>query len=352
MPRVVDYLIVGQGLAGSLLGCFLEEEGKEILFVDDGHQTAATNVAAGIVNPITGRRYVKSWMIDELIPFAQDFYKKIELDFNIKLWYNHNIIRALHSQKEENEWLIRSSIPTYLKYIEESESLGCFNGKVVEPYSFMEIKNSGRVDVSLLIKSFKDKWQINNQIKLESFDYNNLEIQKDYISYKEIKAKGIIFCEGYKSRFNPYFSDLGFEGAKGEVLLVKIPNVNFDKILKHKLFVVPFGSDTYWVGSTNKRYAEEDLPTEDNRFYLIDKLKSFLDTDFEVLDHKAAVRPTIKDRRPILGTSPKYKNLSIFGGLGTKGATLGPYWAKVMVDYLLRDVELPKEVNIRRWYAK
>ncbi len=350
--RTFDYIIVGQGLAGTLLGYFLEKSGKRILFVDNGYKTAASTVAAGIFNPITGRRFVKSWMIDTLFPFAKETYAEIEREINQQIFYPNHIIRALFNHVEENHWLMRSDLPENLPYVEPKEDYGRYKGRIQEPYSYMELRNAGRADILGLIQAFRKKWLSLGRLVEEQLNYELLDIRKEGVFYKDLMAPTMIFCEGYMARENPHFSYLNYNPTKGELLLVKIPNVDFRKMLKHKLYIVPFGDDIYWVGATNDWNNIDDIPTAENRKYLEDRLQSFLKVPFEVLEHKAAVRPTVKDRRPYLGLHPKYPQLAIFNGLGTKGASLGPYWAQHFSDFLCGHSEIDSQVDIQRIKSK
>lgn len=343
-----DYIIVGQGLAGTLLAYFLEKSGKSVVFVDNGYKTSASKVAAGIFNPITGRRFVKSWMIDELFPFAKSTYADLERQLGIPIFYPNNIIRALFNHVEENQWLLRSDLPENLPYVEEGSSYGNYHNKIVKPFSHFELKNAGRADIFSLVKAYRRIYEEKGQLLEEDFDYQKIEFRGEQAGYKYIEASKIIFCEGYVACNNPYFSYLNYKPTKGEVLLVKIRNASFDKILKHKLYIVPFGDDLYWVGATNDWNEIDDVPTGKNRRYLENRLSSFLEIPFEIIEHQAAVRPTVKDRRPYLGVHPKRQNLAIFNGLGTKGASLGPYWAREMAAFLIKGKELNALVDIKR----
>lgn len=344
----VDYIIVGQGLGGTLLGNYLQKAGKRILFVDQGLEKSATKVAAGIFNPITGRRFVKSWMVDELFPYAQELYAELEEELGVKIYHDTNITRALFNHVEENQWMMRSDLPENVPYVDETVSFQHYDKKVVKPYSYFELKNAGRADIFTMVKAFRKKWKKESLLLEESFDFDKIEFQEEAVSYKGNKAGRIIFCEGYLARNNPYFSYLKHNPAKGEVLIVRIPNLSFEKILKHKLYIVPLGDDLYWVGATNEWKEVDCITTEKNRNYLENRLSSFLEIPFEIVEHQAAVRPTVKDRRPYLGMHPRYPQLGIFNGLGTKGASLGPYWANEMAAFLLSGKELNPLVDISR----
>src|ERR1700761_6929324 len=73
----VDVLIIGQGICGTFLSRELEKAGKSFIVIDELDPAAASRVASGVINPVTGRRIVKTWMIDELLPFAWNAYQTI-----------------------------------------------------------------------------------------------------------------------------------------------------------------------------------------------------------------------------------------------------------------------------------
>ena len=168
------------------------------------------------------------------------------------------------------------------------------------------------------------------------------------MKYKGWTAKKIIFCEGAKGAKNPFFEYLPFRLSKGEILIVDIPNGNFEKLLKHHIFLVPLGENRYWVGSFYDRDFKDDLPTEKGEKSLLENLKATLDTPFEVIEHRAALRPTTTDRRPFLGLHPELPTLAIFNGLGAKGASLGPFFAKQMANFLVHDKEIEWEVSVEK----
>ena len=80
----VDYLIVGQGLAGTTLAFHLLKSNKKIFILDDCDSTSSSRVAAGLFNPITGKRNVKTWKADILFPYMKNFYRELEDFLGIK----------------------------------------------------------------------------------------------------------------------------------------------------------------------------------------------------------------------------------------------------------------------------
>ncbi|MCB0548281.1 MAG: FAD-binding oxidoreductase [Phaeodactylibacter sp.] len=344
-----DFLIIGQGLAGTLLAYFLEQAGKSVHVVDQYDERAATQVAAGIINPITGRRYVKSWKVDELIPFARHTYRALESDLGISVYHERNILRALFNSREENDWMARIGEEGYAEYMLDAAGLEAYAEKTAPAFSYGEVRHSAQVEVGKLAGAYRAYLAEKKALTAEPFDYEELELTGSGVRYGGLEAGTAVFCEGHRACFNPYFNYLPFGGAKGEVLIVRIPDAGFAKILKHRVFIVPLQDGLYWVGSTYGWNYGDDNPTTEGREFLEGRLRDILTVPFEVVEHRAAIRPTVKDRRPFLGRHPEYDQLALFNGLGTKGASLGPFWAKHMADFLTENVTLERVVDISRF---
>lgn len=350
MKQHHDLLIVGQGIAGTLLHYELSKRGKNVLIIDRGHQHAASAVASGLINPITGRKYVKSWMFDDLYVELDDTYKKLGDLLGDQFLKEHGIVRTLSSIKEENLWYSKSALSSYEKHfvsdVDDSEYKHLINGAV----SFGEVKGGAKVDLKALIKAYRTDLANNDLLLEEKFDHSLLRFNsEDQWEYKTHTCDKIVFCEGWRLRENPYFEKLGQEAAKGEVLIIKLAVKRITRSIKKKIFITPLKDDLYWVGSTYEWDFEDANPTNDKRQYLIDAMDEMYNEDYEIVDHWAGVRPTTLDRRPLLGVHPDHKTMYVFNGLGTKGASLAPYWAKQMATYLLDGGDLPTEVDLSRY---
>lgn len=347
--KTVDYIIAGQGLAGTLLAYFLRKKGKTVFLIDPGQEGTASKVAAGIINPITGRRYVKSWRIDDLIPFAQHTYRSLESLLDISIYHPRPIIRTLFNAREENDWLLRTAEAGYEEYMLDKADLDAYAKHTERAFSYGEVQHTAQVDIALLTRAFREDLKRKESLLEEKLDYQQIKLHEEGVRYKTIEGKVLIFCEGAGAVSNPFFNYLPFGGAKGEVLIIGIKEASFEKILKHRVFIVPLSDGNYWIGSTYSWKFEDNQPTQEGLDYLKGRLKEVLKVPFEIKAHKAAIRPTVKDRRPFLGRHPDFPQLAIFNGLGTKGASLGPYWAKHMCSFLIDHTQLDKEVNIERF---
>jgi len=325
------------------------EKGKTVQVFDNNYFGSSSKVAAGIINPVTGRRIVKGWLIDELIPVAKTFYERLEKLLEQKFYHPKNVLRVLFSIKEENLWLEKTGDALVEKYVLESNDYGLFKNKITEGEALGEVQYSAQIDMPLLLEKSKEYFSNKKLMNVELFDYKQVKFENEKVFYKNVAAEKIIFCEGHQGRSNPWFGNLPFEVAKGEVLFVKIPNANFDKILKHKLFIVPLQNDIYWIGSTYEWDKLDELPTEKEKQSLIKKLDKILTVPYEIVDHLAAIRPSSTDRRPLLGLHPEHACLGIVNGMGTKGASLAPYFVNQFVAFLLEEKSINQDASIERF---
>lgn len=349
-----DYIIVGQGVAGSLISHYLMKAGKKVLVVDNGHKTASSVVAAGLVNPITGRRFVKSWMVDELIPHARTCYAELETLLGVEIFESKPVAMLFNSVKMENDWLVRSSEQDVEGYVDKRPfELPAYQTIFEGVSGGVHFGQSGRVKLRVFVEHYRQYLIEQNAYLQTDFDYDDLTLLEQGAVYKDIKAERVIFAEGYKAIENPYFKYLPYWPAKGVVLHVRIPNYPFkERLVKYGVFVVHLHDDVYWVGSTyDKQYTSEEA-SEKEVSDLLTRLEELIKVPVELVSSTAAVRPTVRDRRPFIGQHPEQTQLYSFNGMGAKGGYLAPYWAAHFADYLEDGKELSRWVNIERYFRR
>lgn len=342
-------LIVGQGIAGTLLAYFFYKNKQPFKVIDKFFPGASSNIAAGIINPITGRRMVKSWRFDELYSFAKKTYHELNSFLDVKVFEEKNILRALNTIFEENEWDRRSGFEENKAYFLQNPDLVDYENKLLPVHAWGELTGAARVNFPLLNGTFRQFLKTNQLLIEDTFDFEKLSFQEEQTIYNGASFDKIIFCEGAKGKQNPYFNYLPFAPTKGEILKITIKDWPLKKLIKNSIYIAGVEKDLCWVGTTNSFKLDDPYPTPDNLLYLKNKLNQAIDIPYKVVAHQAAIRPTIADKRPLIGQHPKFRSLYIFNGLGTKGASLGPFFANQFVDYLLSKTPLDKEVNISRF---
>lgn len=350
--KKVKYLIVGQGIAGTVLAHSLEDEHLDFHIIHQRQPGESSSIAAGIINPITGKYFVKSWQIDLLLPFAKKKYEFWEEKLQCKFYFPRIILRSIHDVAEQNDWLSKTADPAVKHYISDYKEVTKYEWLNNAPLGYGQTIGAGQVKWHDFLVKSADYWVENGYYTNALFDYNEMKITNDGIVYGDFLADQIIFCEGYFMQKNPWFNYLPLDGAKGEALLVKIEKVKLDAILKHKFFLAPFSEDVFWAGATNKWEFSHIFPEEDDVAFLQKEVSKMLQIPHEFIQQLVGIRPTVRDRRPLIGRHPVHPRLLLFNGLGTKGTSLAPYWANHFVDYLKLNTQLSKEVNISRFKIK
>lgn len=343
-----DILIIGQGICGTMLSWFLYKEGKRFIVIDDNNSAAPSKVAAGIINPVTGRRFVYSWMIDTVMPFAVqaydelgnflgqtiiaqkdiiDFFPSIQMldAFTTKLTENDTYLHTYPNQNHFNQFF--------------NYDFGC--GKISPSYI---------ADVNTLLTGWRRFLKEKELLREESFDNHLLQQKEDGICYQNIDAEKIIFCDGISSMQYDWFKALPFSPSKGEVLIIKTDELTNEHIFKKGLMLAPlFEKNFYWVGSSYQWEYEHPEPT--TVFYEHTKtyLNNWLKVPYEIIEHKAALRPSTLERRPFVGFHPLYPSVGLLNGMGTKGTSLGPFFANQLAQHILYEFPIARDASVQRF---
>lgn len=344
---VLDYIIVGCGLAGISFCEHLKAHKKSFMVFDDDSQQSST-VAGGLYNPVILKRFTPVWKSKEQLDLALPLYERIERELHIKLDYKIPVYRLFHSIEEQNNWFTAADKKALNPWMSTS-IIPNTNPFIKADYGYGEVLETGRIDTTLLIEQYKKHLDHTNRLRSETFDYNSLQLETDSVQYKTLQAKNIVFAEGFGLKKNPFFKHLPLTGTKGELLVIQAPKLKLDVVFKSTAFLIPLGNDQYIVGATYNWTDKTNTVTQEAKMELLNKLDTFITCDYEVIEHIAAIRPTVKDRRPLVGRHSTHKNLFVLNGLGTRGVMIAPYIAKQLYDYIEENKPLEAEIDISRF---
>lgn len=340
-----DYIIVGQGLAGSCLALQLLQKGKRILVIDQYDEHAATQVAAGLFNPITGRVMSKTWKADLLFPYLHDFYKKAEEVTGETFFYPMSLYRPFVSIEEQNEWMGKSANAEFADYIDSVLLTPAQPDHVKNPFGGLSLKQCGYLDTTAFTRAVRKYITEQASLLTEPFDENGLTFTEHSVTYNNYRAEKIILCQGVQALSGKLFSWLPIRQLKGETLTIQTNQI-ISTIYNRGVYVVP---GIWKVGAT---YHASDLSpaiTPDARAELTQKLEELVSFPYEIITQSWGMRPTTPDRKPILGAHPEYPKAVVFNGLGTKGVSLAPYFSEVLATWLEKGAPINKEVDIDRY---
>ncbi len=344
----VDFIIVGQGIAGTALSWELQKIGARVLVFDHTNPQSSSRVAAGLYNPITGRNMVKTWKADQLFPVIEPFY--LELDELLKIHSLHptGIYRPFFTNEECNDWQSKMSAPEYAPYIASVESQSIAVAGINDPLGGIKLRKAGYVDLSRLLDGYKKWLNAKGIYRNHLFKSDNLELLSDGAVYGEYKAAKVIYCRGMDED-DSFFSWLPFTPVKGELMDVEC-EAGFDFILNRGVFLVPLGAKNFRLGSTYTRSSTQVFDDGAEK-ELKEKLSVIYSEEISVKERKVGIRPATKDRKPFVGLHPEHSQLGVFNGFGSKGVSMTPYFAHQFARHLVFGEGIDAEVDIQRYYS-
>jgi glycine/D-amino acid oxidase-like deaminating enzyme len=342
----VDYIIVGLGLAGIAFAEELIKNDKSFVVFDDNSQNSS-RVAGGMFNPVILKRFTPAWQGVEQIKIALPFYKNLEKKLNCKLIRFIDIKKSFKTIEDQNNWHSACGHPFLKDYLSPKIEKNT-NKCIIAPYDLGKVKNVGQIDTTTLLDKYRQ--HLNKIIINDSFEYSDLKVSKSELKYKHLTTKHIVFCEGYGIKKNPFFKEIPLKEAKGELLEIKSNNLSIDYILKSSVFIMPIAKKTFKIGATFNWKDKTNSITEEGRQELIEKLKKTFNCDYKITNQFAGIRPTVKDRRPLIGTHKTHKNIHLLNGLGTRGVMLAPTLSKKLYQSIENNKEIETEINIIRFY--
>jgi glycine oxidase len=346
--KKVEFLIVGNGLAGMMLAFEMLKHKLDFRIAYSPRKYRASSVAAGLFNPLVFRRLTKSWMADELLPEMKTKYLELEKLLKKTIYYEKNILKPL-SEQEKILWKERINIPEYSNYITAVEDVCPVDG-LIPAAGYGIVGSSGFVNLELLLDTADRFFEQIGLLMETTFHFGQINPKNKNYETGNIMASKIIFCEGAHLHENPFFQFIKLIPAKGEILLIHIPELSEEFILNKKVFVLPVGNQNFKAGSTYEWDDLSEKPTEKGKSSVMERLDKLISVRYTVVNHQAGIRPTISDRRPVLGIHPQYDNLSVFNGLGTKGVMLAPYFSSEMLKLLtIGNYQIDYEVDMRRF---
>lgn len=345
---MLDYLIIGQGLAGSCLAHRLFKENKSYKIIDIVSNSASF-VSSGMYNPVVLKRFTPVWNAEIEIDKLLKEFKNFEILLKVKLIYNSDLYRIFANEDEVRTWKKKSERNENLKPFLDPEIYDSVNPNIIANFGMGKVYKSGKIFVRELLREFRKFLLKDNRLIDDIFDFNHLNKEINYYEYKGIKTKKIVFCDGYSLKYNPYFNYLPMEGVKGETMVIHANGLGLTDIVKSKVFIMPMDKDYYYIGATYHYHEVNDEISEEGQNELINSLNKFLNIDYKIVKKFAGIRPTVVDRRPLLGEHPEFKNMFIFNGLGSRGVMLAPIMAEELYHFMENSKELLSEVSIKRF---
>lgn len=343
----VDAIIVGQGLAGSLMAWHLIRGNLRVLVVDRDEAVTSSKVAAGLLTPLAGSRFNLSDAVTERLNYALNFYWELENDHGGRIFHHQKIARLFRNEKEKQAWEDRvANEPERFK--EFHDSLGTLHDSIEATEGGFEMKRGGWLDVPQFLEMTRQHLLERISYAIGDLSADEVTVTDSGVRWKNVEASKIIFCEGWMGNQNRFFDWITMNPALGEILDLKIPALESeDRIINRGGWMIPKGNGLFRAGSTYRHDFDRIEPSDEGEAEVMQKIRSITSAPIEVVGRQAAVRPIIKRSQVFMGAHPEHSNVGFLNGLGSKGVMNGPWYASRLAQHLFANVPLPPEADIR-----
>jgi glycine/D-amino acid oxidase-like deaminating enzyme len=344
--KKLDYIIVGQGLVGTWLSYYAQKAGKTFVVINDSKLPAASRVASGVINPVTGRRIVQTWMIETFLPFALNAYSELGIKINMEIVKEAPVVLIHPSAQMQESFEYRYNHDNV--YLQKNNTAD-FETFMRTPFGTGQINQSIWIDLNTMIEGWGQILISKQQLIDDQFNIEDLKITEQGVDWKGIQAKRILFSDGLSSMHNPYFKGLPFAPNKGEALIVEIKDLPNKVIYKNNISIVPWKDQLFWVGSNYEWNYEDTQPSHAFRIKMEAALEQLLKIPFTIVNHITGLRPANQERRPFVGLHPIHPSIGICNGMGTKGCSLAPYFAQELIAHCEHGTPIHPEASLERF---
>lgn len=340
-----DALIIGQGIAGTTVSYALIQRGWKVDVIDNVQSSTASKIASGLYNPLVLKRRRVVWKAVEMLEALLPFYSGMEELSTASFLIQKPVWEILPDIRTENNWMELADKPKFESMI--GNIIPNTNLRI-KAAKLGEVSGSGRVNVEAMIEAWSAYLK-----SIESFQEgivapSDVKASENGWEWNGVQYSRVIWCNGYKPE-HPHFPNLSFSPTKGEVLIVKAPDLQLSHILHGNMFIMPWGDDHYKVGATYSWDELDTIPTEAGKTKLMEAWDKLVECPYEIVHHQAGIRPNVTDRKPLIGQSSVADNVYTFNGLGSRGILLAPWLAEQFADYLINGTPLPEEVDVKRF---
>ncbi len=342
--------IIGGGLAGTTLAWRLNRLGESVTVIDPVEPNSSSRVAAGLITPVAGQRFVVSWRYDEAWPIAVEHYREVECLSAKTLLADRPMIRLIENEREAGFWAIkRDSLPGHLwRELEPGELPQAIHA----PLGGVVLPAAARLDVAGYLEASRQLLSASGGCR---FMTGRIRLPEDLhysqgmwnIEPMDVRVNRVVFCQGFEARGNPWFAGLSFNPSKGEIIDIEVPGLVATHTIHRGVWLVPGKNGAWRAGSTYTWHNTSAFPTEIGCGEIMERLERFLKIPFRVTNQTAGIRPNIHGFTPVIGSHPTVDGLAFFNGLGSKGSLLAPMMSDQLARHLVLGEPVSRDVDVR-----
>ena len=350
--RKIDVLIIGQGLAGTLLAWSLVQRGFTVCVVDDGFRTSSSRMAAGLLNPVTGLRFTRLKQADRFLAVAVPRYRQLESAWGVRFFHQKPQLRLFRDAAQQALWQRRRLQPEYVDYLGDILPEAVLPDAIRAPFGAGLQYHTAYLDTRCFLDAGRSWLERQGSLCQQRFHWSELQHSSQGCSWQGYSSRWVIACEGYRGKDNPRFPWLPMRPSKGQIVTLHTGKSIPEYILNGGRWLLPLGGGQVKVGATYERNALEAGPDPVATQQLLETARTFFRElpEWRLLGSEAGIRPGVQDKMPLAGLHPHEPQLGMFNGFGSKGVSMMPYYADALADHLYQGSPLPPEVSLQRWW--
>lgn len=334
-----DAIVLGHGLAGAAFARVCHQRARRVAVLHEPRPGEASLAAAALVNPVVVRRILPSWRAATLLPIAQQYYQQAEALHGARFWHPVPLDTVFPNTDVADQWHRRRHDDDLAAFIGEA---GPAPHSVQQPHGAGRVQVCAWLDVRAYLTAERERLAASGDLLPTG---TLVERTAHGFRAGPCTAPLLVHCTG---AFTPR---PGLVPVKGETIDLHIPGADLPHVWHRHVFILPLGDDRYRVGATFSWDHVWNGPSDEARQWLLDKVAAVLKPEVmahaRVVGQTSGVRPTTRDRRPILGSIAPGE--AILNGLGVRGVMLAPWCAQHLADHLFDGAPLDPEVDVARW---
>lgn len=338
-------------MSGICIAHSLAERGIPFELVSNPERRSSSRVAGGLINPVIGMRFSLPWNITECLEEAKRVYSEMEALWNVQIYHQRRIYRMFKSAEQRSFWDRKRGVDVLAPYAQELVDSGHWVDEFPQArneFGAVRIEGGGWLNFPTLLITAKKELEKKRIWRSEEMKESMVRFTSQGAEWRGTEYGEVIDCRGFVPN-SEWWNFLPWRGAKGEILTVRTEeNWPTDEIWSREVFIVPLGGDCYRIGATYSWDLQTDGPTEEGKSKLLERLQNWIPAEVLAIDHRAGVRPILKDKFPVLGEHPDQPHLWIMNGLGARGGTTAPWLSRLLLDHIFDEVELPEEIRLNR----
>lgn len=356
--------IVGQGLAGTALAWEFERVGIEFQIIDRGHAGSASAAAAGVMNPVTGQRFVKAWRVDELLPQALEFYRDAEKRLGVSLLESLRGWRVFRNATEATRYAAKHASGELAPYDRGPIARSASDAWCIAASGAAEFGEIWRLDVTRYLAASRERWKGAGRLLEEEFELPAsasgagalgplgpldapAAVIRDEVFPTSSNALITILCTGAALLADPRWPALGaLRAAHGEIVELRNAFVPPATMINARHWFLPL-ADGRVLGGASYRVDGAGSP-DDGAAELARAAGEVLRGAGSITAVRSGVRLVAEDKLPLAGWLDRAHSLGVCTALGSKGALFAPWLARQWSAQLVEEKAFACEVALAR----